>query len=228
MKFALISEGPSEHRIIKHIISKYFKDYDPDINQIQPKLVDGKQDPATPGGWNEVLKYCERDELKDILIENDFLIIQIDTDQSQSSPFNISHTNQDSTLKTSEILHSNVTRKLTGLIRQDIKGTHGDRILFAICIHTIECWLLPLFYRNNQRTKTQNCIDTLNTSFRRNNIHIITTKNKNKPNGIKAYETALKRWRRKQDIHKYAQYNVGFQRFIDSLETIQIESINPC
>lgn len=44
MKFALITEGPSEHKIIKHILSKYFKGFDPEINQIQPKIVDGKQD----------------------------------------------------------------------------------------------------------------------------------------------------------------------------------------
>ena len=32
MRFALITEGPSEHRVIKHIISKYFKDQDTEIN----------------------------------------------------------------------------------------------------------------------------------------------------------------------------------------------------
>jgi len=98
MRFALISEGPSEHRIIKHIVAKFFKDEDPEINPIQPRLINGKQDQTTPGGWNEVLKYCEGDELKDIMVENDFLIIQIDTDQSQTAPFNISHSNTDNTL----------------------------------------------------------------------------------------------------------------------------------
>ena len=44
MKFALITEGPSEHRIIKHIIAKYFKDQEPEINQIQPKIVNEKQE----------------------------------------------------------------------------------------------------------------------------------------------------------------------------------------
>lgn len=89
MKFALITEGVSEHRIIKHIIAKFFKEQEPDINQIQPKMLNEKQE--TTGGWVEVLKYCEREELRSILIENDYLVIQIDTDQSQTTPFNINH-----------------------------------------------------------------------------------------------------------------------------------------
>ncbi len=42
MTFALITEGISEHRIIKHILLKCFKEFDPDINQIQPKISNDK------------------------------------------------------------------------------------------------------------------------------------------------------------------------------------------
>ena len=221
MKFALITEGPSEHRIIKHIIAKYFKDLEPEINQIQPKLISGKQDNTTPGGWNEVLKYCEREELKDIFVENDYLIIQIDTDKSQTAPFSISQTNQDNTEKSVEELCMDVVTKLKGLIRQKVKEKHGNKIFFAICVHTIECWLLPLFYTDNHQAKTLNCLDTLNTAFRKNNIHIVTAANKNEPNGIRAYESALKNWKRKQDINKSAQHNYGFKKFVESLKTIE-------
>jgi hypothetical protein len=222
MRFALITEGPSEHRVIKHIVSKYFKDHDPEINQIQPKLIDGKQDNRTPGGWNEVLKYCERKELIDIFIENDYLIIQIDTDQSQSVSFGVSHTHQNNNIKTVDELCSEVVEKLEGLMPEGIKIKHGDRIFFAICVHTIECWLLPLFYTNSHQSKTLNCLDTLNAAFRRNNIHIVNAANKNEPNGIRSYEEALKNWRRKQDIAKSAKHNTGFERFVESLGGIII------
>lgn len=61
MTFALVTEGISEHRIIKHLISKYLKDLDPDINQMQPRLTDNekKQSDGSIGGWVEVLKYSQ-------------------------------------------------------------------------------------------------------------------------------------------------------------------------
>ena len=144
MKFALITEGPSEHRVIKHIVSKYFKEHEPDVNQIQPKLIDNKQDQATPGGWPEVLKYCERTELKDIFVENDYLIIQIDSDQSQTATFGVSHSKANNQSKSIDELHQDIVSKLKSLIKPEILAQYGDKIFFAICVHTIECWLLPI------------------------------------------------------------------------------------
>lgn len=225
MTFALISEGPSEHRVIKNIISKYFKEYDPDINPIQPKLLDGKQDNKTPGGWNEVLKYCEREELKDIFVENDYLVIQIDTDQSQLPSFGIPHTHPISNKqKTGEELCKEVANSLFERISAEVKANYSEKIFFAICIHTIECWLLPIFYTNNHKSKTLTCIKTLNTALGKNNIHIITAANKNEPNGIKAYELALMNWKKKEDIISSSKHNEGFKMFIASLSKIKINT----
>ncbi len=226
MRFALITEGPSEHRVIKHIVAKYFKNQDPEINQIQPKLINGKQSHSTPGGWNEVLKYCERDELKDILVENDYLIIQIDTDQSQTKPFNISHTKNDNSIKTVDELYDDVLEKLKGLIKPEILELSSNKIFFAICIHTIECWLLPLYYNNNHKKGIRNCLTTLNIELRRQNIHPIPTKDKNNPNSIRIYETILKNWNKKQDIISSSLNNAGFKKFIDSLKVIDVTKNN--
>jgi hypothetical protein len=218
MKFALITEGPSEHRIIKHIIAKYFKGMDPEFNQIQPKLVHEKQ--VSIGGWNEVLKYCERKEISDILIENDYLVIQIDTDQSQTSPFNIDHLGSDGHMKTSEQLHADVIQKLQSLILPEILEKNGNNILFAVCIHTIECWLLPLCYTDNHRSKTTNCLVTLNAALRRQNKLTIPTESKNSSIGMKAYDSVLQNLSRKADIIANAQYNFGFNSFVQSLNDI--------
>ena len=221
MKFALITEGPSEHRIIKHIIAKYFKDKEPEINQIQPKIVNEKQE--TTGGWNEVLKYCERVELRDIFVENDFLIIQIDTDQSQTKPFNVSHSKPNNDLKTVDELYIDVVEKLKGLIKPEILEAHSDKIFFAICIHIIECWFLPLYYSNNHKKDIRNCLSTLNTELRRQDIDTIPTKDKNNPTSIRTYETILRNWRKKQDIINSAQHNPDFKKFVDSIKVIENE-----
>lgn len=218
MNFALITEGASEHRVIKHIISKYFKDLEPEINQIQPKLINSRQDNV--GGWNEVLKYCEREELNDILIENDFLVIQIDTDQSQTSPFSIDHRGFDGQTKTPEQLYGDVVQKLQSLLLPGILKKHSDKILFAVCIHTIECWLLPVCYTDKHKTNTNNCLGTLNMELRRQDKPTIPPTGKNNPKGIKAYDAVLKNLKRKTDINETAQHNFGFYSFIQSLSNI--------
>jgi hypothetical protein len=227
MNFALITEGPSEHRIIKHIIAKYFKDQEPEINQIQPKIINEKQE--TVGGWNEVLKYCERDEVKDIFVENDYLVIQIDTDQSQTKPFGISHTKQDAATKvivnkTVGDLHAEVVEKLRSLIRPEILAVYGDRIFFAICVHTIECWLLPLHFAEHHQSSTNNCLKILNINLRKRNIDQIPAKNKNSPQSIRTYETILRDWRKRADIVQSAKHNLAFQKFVDSLGNIPFPS----
>jgi hypothetical protein len=219
MNFGLITEGASEHRIIRHIITRYFKDQQPVINQIQPKIVNEKQE--TAGGWNEVLKYCGRDEINGALVENDYLVIQIDTDQSSIKPFSISHTDNGGKPKSSAQLHDEVVQKLSSLIKEDIREKYKGRIFFAICIHTIECWLLPVFYVNKHKTDTSNCLSTLNVALGKHDIHIITSANKNKPNGIRSYDAVLKDLKKKGDIEGISQHNIGFHNFINSLKTIK-------
>jgi hypothetical protein len=219
MKFGLITEGASENRIIKHVIARYFRDDEPEINQIQPEVINGVQ--TGTGGWNEVLKYCGQDEIREDLIRNDYLIIQIDTDQSPTKPFGISHTDDKGRPKPAAELHNEVVRKLSNFIKEDIREKYKNRILFAICIHTIECWLLPVFYTNKHKTGTSNCLPTLNVALRKHDIHIINGANKNKPNGIRSYDSVLKQLKKKEDIEDISQHNIGFHSFINSLKAIR-------
>ena len=225
MTFALITEGISEHRIIRHILTKYFKESDPDINQIQPKILNDKQ--ASVGSWNEVLKYCERDnDLKNIFVDNDYLIIQIDTDQSQTEPFDISHTKPDSKSKSVEELHADVVEKLKGLFNPEILEAFNQRIFFAICIHTIECWLLPIYCTNHHQSDIRNCVSTLNTELRKRNMDVLAQGNKNNAVSVRAYDTILRTWKKKQDIMDAAQHNAGFKIFTDELKVVKTSAAN--
>lgn len=218
MTFAIITEGASEHRVIKHILTKYFKEEDPDINQIQPKMVGEKQEGT--GGWNEVLKYCEREELDEILKENDFLVIQIDTDQSQTKPFGVSHSAQDNSAKAVDVLHKDILAKLISLIRPEILQRHEGKILFAICIHTIECWLLPIYYTNKHQADTTNCLFSLNKMLGKKDMKSIPNNDKNSPQSIRTYEAVLKNWKRREDITEASTYNFGFEYFTNSLNGV--------
>lgn len=222
MTFALVTEGISEHRIIKHLISKYLKDADPDINQMQPRLTDNekKQSDGSIGGWVEVLKYCENEEeLESIFHENDYLVIQIDSDCCELNPFNVSRLG-----KSNAVLHKDIITRLLELIPDPIKTTYKDRIFFAICIHTIECWLLPIYYSDTtHKCKTDNCLSHLNKALDKKNIQTIsTTGDKNNSNSKAAYLKILQNLNKKKDIKGHSAHNEGFKHFINQLDTITV------
>lgn len=217
LKFALITEGVFEHRIIKHILQRYCQE-EPEINQIQPQLMENKQ--VSTGGWNEVLHYCEHREkdLLEILKFNDYIVVQIDTDMCQTSPYNVSKIGDDGKLlPEQELWHSVKTRLLNALPMSVPK----ERIIFAICIDMIECWLLPVYASTPQKAcRTTNCLNHLNQELLRNNIHII--KDKNSETSRNTYAAILKSLRKRKDIEKCAFHHYGFSKF---LETIFIAEI---
>lgn len=226
MKFALITEGVSEHRVLKHIISKYFKNNEPEINQVQPKLIKEKQE--NDGGWDEVLKYCQRKELRDIFIENDYLVIQIDTDQSFLNPFNIAHTKQDENtgkviLKTFEELRNDVIAKIENLIDPTILANHKNNIFYAISIHTIECWLLPIYYTNKHRNDISTCVGSLNVELKKiKNLKTLPTSRatKNSANSIKTYNSILSNWKKRKEIDESAKDQYSLGAFLESLRKL--------
>jgi hypothetical protein len=66
-----------------------------------------------------------------------------------------------------------VVAKFRGLIGEDIYQAHGERFLFAIAVHSIECWLLPLL--NVQKAgKVAGCFDAVQQECRRLGEELLT------------------------------------------------------
>lgn len=217
-RIALVTEGKSEHWVIKHIIQHYLKEKEIFFRQIQPQIVDEKQE--STGGWLEVLKFCQRTEdIRSALIETDYLIIQIDTDESPKPGFGVPHTKDGGRLKSHEELFDEIIAKLNEIIDPSIENLLRKKIIFAICIHSIECWLLPIYLTNHHRYDTTNCMSTINNELRRKNLKTIPQK-KQTLNRQRVYESILRNWKRKQEIESSAQFNEGFRRFVNSLSEV--------
>jgi hypothetical protein len=209
MRIALITEGISEYRVLKHILGKFFKEHEPEINQIQPRLVREKQ--VGIGGWVEVLKYCSRSEIGDILIENDLLVIQIDTDNSCHAPFDVAHT-CGSERKSESALCKEVEEKLASLIQPDILASYQGRIIFAVCVNTIECWLITAFHQKGM----SNCLESLNSILCKEKMPRIEVE-KNSPKSRLAYEAVLRKWSKRQELLRSATLRPSFMRFLETL-----------
>jgi hypothetical protein len=159
-KFGLISEGVTDNAVLENILIGYFnQDISAYINHLQPP-------PSASGGWSRVLKYCSSMDFKNDFDNNDFMVIQIDTDKSFELPFDVSH-EEDGVKLSIEALIEKVKARFQQLFQTafgaDFSTHFGHRILFAIAIHSTECWLLPLYYKSiKDKSETKNCYEKLN------------------------------------------------------------------
>ena len=169
IEFGLITEGISDQIILENILFGFFNNKDIPIEPLQP-LRDTTDSNRYIGqaNWIEVFEYCQTDIFKVSIVEKDFIIIQIDTDalKGDSVPLkyrlNLLH-------KSIEESVEMVKHKFIELISEPFYEQFKHKIIFAVSVDSIECWLLP-FYFENQKVKagkTENCIKALNEGLKK-------------------------------------------------------------
>lgn len=219
----LICEGVSEINIVTRIVSKYLGD-NISVHAIEPetRTENGCLVQNGYGGWQQVLRHCNDETVERILEYNDYLLIQIDTDTANQQGYDVSTQDVNGQLKSSEALYQDVKARLLANISPNVQEKYQGRILFAICMNEIECWLLPLYYTNNNRCKTQNCVYTLNQALGKKNIGGIPAKDKNDPYARIVYGKILKNFKNKKTIQDCAQYHYGFNELAKQLDTVEL------
>ena len=218
----LICEGVSEINVMTRIVSKYLGD-EIFVNPIEPetKMENGALVQNGYGGWQQVLSHCNDETVERILEYNDYLIIQIDTDASIQSGYDVKPQDDDGKQKTVEVLYQEVKERLLMNISPEVREEYEGRIIFAICMNEIECWLLPIYYSDKNRCKTNNCIYTLNQALGKKNIGGIPDKEKNSPNARNVYNKILKNFKNKKSIQDCAQYHYGFNELTKQLDKLE-------
>jgi len=213
-KIGIVSEGVSDFRVLRHIITRYLKDQDLWVLPLNPKQTkDGKQD--GPGGWGLVIKYLE-DKEKKLIVEAqkedfEFIIVQIDTDVCEE--YGVTHD-----LSDIETFWLNICDNLSNRIPEDFDKS---KLIFAICIDEIECWLIPFVDINKTNCeKTSNCINIVNKDIKGKGL-FIDADNKNSDGAKSAYDYILKHKKKPKDIQDCSVYNYGFKKFIEQLDKMK-------
>lgn len=219
--YAIISEGISENLSIHAIVEKmshedtYFADIQPRTDMNHSHAVQ-----EGPGGWTEVLSHCNTEVFKQALQSNDYLIVQVDTDRCDEPLFGIKKTDENNQARPNEDVYNDIIERLLQDVDKEFYETNKHRIIFAICFEEIECWFLPLFYSDKRACATTGCIGKLNQELsKEKGGYYIPEKGKNGANARCTYQFILKKMKRK-GIPQIAQYNLGFQRFVEQLSTI--------
>lgn len=218
----LVCEGVSEINIMSRIVSKYLDD-DVDIRAIEPDTTtkNGFLVQSGYGGWEQVLRHCNDETIERILEYNDYLVIQIDTDTCNLPGYDVNPLDENGKHKAPDVLYQDIKTRLLANISTDVQAKYNGRIIFAICMNEIECWLLPLYYDNSNRCKTNNCIYTLNQALGKQSIGSIPPTDKNNPKARFVYGKVLKNFNKKESIQYCAQYHYGFNELIKQLDLIR-------
>jgi hypothetical protein len=113
------------------------------------------------------------------------LVIHIDTDVQEA--FNVPRRERGRELSVPDRVDRVIAR-----LKQNIDPTfyqaNAQRVFVAIAVDTIECWLLPLLFREaNKAAKTTGCVRSANRALRRRNLNALSS---GQTTFIRAYEEA--------------------------------------
>jgi hypothetical protein len=220
IEFGLITEGISDQIILENILFGFFNNKDIPIEPLQP-LRDTTDVNRYVGqaNWIEVFEYCQTDIFKVSVVEKDFVIIQIDTDalKGDSVPekyrLNLLHKSIEESVEI-------VKHKLIELISKSFYEQFQHKIIFAISVDSIECWLLPFYFLNQKvkAGKTENCINVLNEGLRKAGQTFFI-----KAKDPKYYRIASEPLRKQKILLNSFQLNQSLKLFIEDLQKRKIQ-----
>jgi hypothetical protein len=215
ISFGLITEGLTDQIVIENILAGYFKNPDLDIRPLQPER-DKKDENKFKGygSWSQVFAYCRLKDFQESFQFNDYIIIQIDTDTSQE--YGIPQQDENGEFTPENLIEKVIEKFKEEIIGEDFYGKYQQRIIWAISVHSIECWLLPLYYKDNKKSHFKNCLRALNEQLVKKHDFTIDAK---KP---EYYRKISKQYSKHRDLMACYQHNPSLKSFVVDIESKKI------
>lgn len=163
--FAVVAEGPCDYQVIRHVLAGFFRDPDIAVVQLQPPV--DATGASRLGGWYEVLQFLATDRLASAFERSDYVVVHIDTDVCEEPHFGVRRKGDDGREYGPDELIDRTIERLVTAIDPAVFERFRGRILFAVAVDSVECWLLPLYYSDGRREKTTLCIRSLNEALSR-------------------------------------------------------------
>ena len=218
MLFGLACEGVTDQITIENILCGYFgnPDLDQDITELQPPFdeTDRKQG---NGGWPMLLKYLTSSTFRDDVLNTEFIVLQIDSDIA--GKLGVAHKDLSGNELSPERVISGVRTQLIESINTGVSGfyeLHAPKIIFAICVHSLECWLVA---HHAEQSVIHDCFDVLKTAINPTLIRV-TKKQKN-------YDQLSKPFLDRINIDAAAEKDPSFRVFIQALASIEEQVYRP-
>jgi hypothetical protein len=218
ISFGLVTEGLTDQIVIENILAGYFDSSDLDIRQLQPERDKDNENKSTYGGWTLVFDYCKSRDFQEALQFIDYIIIQIDTDVSED--YNIPKQDENGEFTPQQLIEK-VIEKFRGAIGDNFYSKYQQKIIFAISVHSIECWLLPLYYTDQKKkSKFKNCLETLNLELPKKKHKFTIHANAKNP---EYYREISEQYRKHKVLMKHYAENPSLKTFIEEIQSRDIK-----
>jgi hypothetical protein len=212
--FAVIAEGPSDFEVLRYILAGFFADPDVVVNQLQP-AVDATTGRSSPGGWYEVFRFIGSSKFTGAFERADFVVIHIDTDVCEAH-FGVARRHPDGHERTAEEMLTATIERLVHAIDPAVFSAYQLRIIFAVAVESIECWLLPLVYNDKRREKLVNCLGSLNSALSVQKGFSIDPADKQ----VKYYRKFVRDLGKRKTLDACWPHNPSFRSLIQVLEAL--------
>lgn len=208
MRFLFVGEGLTDFTVIRNILIGFFNDKNLRINRLLPK-------DKEPVGWGNVLNYLPTSEFKDSFDFADYIVIQIDTDKCDDWNEGIKNIGNDreNVIDFVEAVKEILIKKI-GI---ELYASKEANIIFAICVHEMECWLLPFITDlKAHQSKIVNCVKSVEQIANKKGVSI---NQKNYEDG-KHYENFSIEMKKNRTLLKKSELNPSLNYFIETLKAI--------
>lgn len=161
---ALVCEGKTDKPVLKNLIKAFFSDDEVNMPELQPAAAPwiGENSGSTEGGWPILKKYIGTEEFRTNLEFYDYTVIQLDSDVCEKVGFDCPP-NFFANCSIEEF-YVGIKAKVENWIDIQVQGTYAQyqhKIIFAICVHSTEYWLLVHHYPS-EKGKKDNAFDVIN------------------------------------------------------------------
>ena len=157
------------------------------------------------------MEYCASRRFQEALQFYDYIIIQIDTDVSED--YGVPKQDETGEFTVEQIIEK-VRERLASCIGDVFYSRYSERILFAISVHSVECWLLPLYYSDRRKSKLASCLRTLNQVLQRAERFTIDPNRKNPD----YYRHICRQYCKHKTLMKFYSENPSLKIFIAEIE----------
>ncbi len=220
--FGLVTEGITDQIVIRQILHSFFNDRDIPMEPLSPRIDETDRNRMVEAtNWHTVLEYCQSETFREFLeYRDEFVVIQIDTDVLKSENVSKKYLLPSLQANTYETV-LNVKNRLIELIGPPFYEAHQDRIIFAIAVEAIECWLLPFYFPTEKAnaSKTVGCLATLNKGLKKyGHKWYIDSKEP------KYYDEAVKPFKKQKELLKSYHLNESLSIFVERLKEVSINN----
>jgi len=222
LTFGIIAEGQTDRIVIWNILLGYFQDEEIELGYVEPPpYISGFTAPHA--GWNVVFENLKLCKAEKALQFNDYLVIHIDTDMQEEVGFDVPRQKGGKPLSLPERVEGVIDR-LCREIDPEFLKSERKRILFAIAVDSIECWMLPLLFPADKKkaSKVTGCLKTATDQLRKmdqDGLSAGDTKFQ------KAYEQASREFRKRKELMNHRDRNPSLELFIQQIDAITDQRI---